>query len=99
MKRRQLLQKVGTASTIALGATAVAGTAAGRKPMDLDEVTHVTTTVQGERETLSLDEFERRSDTPSLQELRDGTVESCVAPDPGCCRLCDCQNCLCCGCC
>lgn len=91
---------MGTASTVALGTAAVAGSAAGRTPMDLDEATHVTTTnAQGERETLTLEEFERRSDTPSLQELRDGSVESCVAPDPGCCDLCDCQNCLCCGCC
>lgn len=87
MRRRQLLRRTGTASA---GVAGLAGVADAREP------THINWEFEdGTEETIPMEEFDRRSDTPALADLeqqdKDGT---------GCC-CCDyerCYQCIACAC-
>jgi hypothetical protein len=92
MQRRQVLKQIGASSAVAVGATGFASAqATGR--IDPADAEYLTTEVNGERQTLTPEEFDQHPDTQSLSDV-ELSSDCCYE----CCECCDacCYDELCC---
>lgn len=82
MQRRQLLKQIGASSAVAFGAAGL-GSAHESEEIPLSEANYVRAEVDGEMQTFTVEEFERRPDTQSLE-----TMDTCCYECLECCYSC-----------
>lgn len=88
MRRRKMLKRIGTASTLALGVTGFA-TAADESDAG-GRLTHAKiSNEQGEPEIVTLEELRHRPDAPRISDLGVGTANCCDDS----CMDCFCEDC------